>query len=306
MRHSKLLAVAACAVSFLAGCQATTPQVEESPVVLKTEAAKPTVLTTATPSALPENTLASTNAMAKLLRDGAQYILYSADPPVTLELPRMQVQITGPNANAVMKYAAAHHCIPLENSAESESANLVTVCLENGSAVLRTLDGMAYAAVSSLHKDKPHDAVIVPPEEKLALPGNISGESDDGEGDEHEPTRLSIIALPQAGDGLSGYRVAEYLVLPLPSKWMDETPLASFAASSGCRLLNPFAAPSEEYALCYVDDALTLVPEADLEGLALQYAEKQGIEDSDEHEDVLDPETDAEAEAEAGAENTAE
>lgn len=275
MHHSKSLAIAACAIGFTAGCQAQTPATAqaaapEAAAAVVSADAQPPVLTTLTPSALPRNTNASANAMGKLLREGAQYILYSSDPPVTLELPREQVYLTGQHSKEVMAYVKKHGCIPLENSENLETSNLVTVCLENGSMVMRTLDGLAYVAVKQTLSAADSSRIELPPPEKLALPANISGESDDGEGDEGGPQRLSIIALPQAGDGINGYRIAEYLVLPLPSKWLADTPLVDFAAGAGCRLLNPFAAPHEEYALCYIDDKLTLVPEAQLEQIAQQ------------------------------------
>lgn len=302
MRKFQMLAVTACTAVLLSGCQATAPKSEVSAEAVKPVATSAAVLTTATPSTLPANTVESTNAMGKLLRDGAQYVLYSSDPPVTLELPRTQVSLTGQHAKLVMKYVQNHHCIPLENAENSETANLVTVCLEDGSMVLRTLDSLAYKAASEVASEDGTGTVALPADDKLVLPTNIAGENDDGEGDENAPQRMSIIALPQAGDGLTGYRVAEYLVLPLPSKWLDDTPLAQFAASSGCRLLNPFAAPHDEYALCYVDDVLTLVPEKDLEQLAAHAIER--VEATEDEADTSEIEAEEAEEAATEAETT--
>lgn len=276
MKHYLSLLGAAAAALALSGCLTTpapraTP--EKAPAASGTPLAvalapapdvKSPVMTTVVPVALPEVTVVTMKLTEKLMKEGAQYVLYSTDPPVTFELPSGPIQLEGPSSKLVMRYVVQHNCIPLSNTT-SMGNPLLALCLESDKKVLRTFESMSYVALRAVSVDPL--AVPLPPEDLMELPSEAPGESDEGEGDD-APDLKTIIALPQGGDGVTGYEVAEYEVVPNPLDWASGTTLGKFTESAGCKLLQSLTTPTEQFALCYIEDELSILPLTDLNALA--------------------------------------
>lgn len=269
-----LLSLAAVGLAFsLVGCQSNPSVASPAADVV---AASPDlqdlkgVLLKAAPAGYPEHqTVKAAKKLQKLLGEGAQYVLYSTDPPVTFELPAGPIQLEGASRAVVMRYVGLNHCVPLSNTT-SVGNPLLTVCLEEGKSVLRTFEGMSYAA---LQQSMPEGARIAPPPpDMLELPQQAPGEADEGEGDTEEGVAqaqpVTILALPQEGTPLTGYPVSQYVVVESPKAWAADDALGAFTRDAGCRLVEALADSSAQFAVCYVDDELSILPETELEELA--------------------------------------
>lgn len=254
MNRLKTLSGVFVAAMLLAGCQATAPKANEGAAH-------------AAPVGEARD-FSEAEALKKLLTGGARYVLYSADPPITFELPPGPIQLEGTSRAVLAQYVAENACVPLSNTT-SVGNPLLTVCIERGGAVLRTFESMSYAALS---KAVPVGQTIpAPPMSLLELPTAAPGEADEGDGDgegEEQGTAAfstpTIVAIPMSGSPYEGYPVAQYLVVPSPETWTATPARAELTDNAGCRQLMPLGAPAEPVAMCYLDNELTILPSEEL------------------------------------------